>query len=90
MNPTIELLHKHVSIPSYAPEPLTDEQRDVSFRAANRTSGRTIPKASRTLSGRSFRSCRTEDCSVRNNEHDTLRGLPELPYPEDRHAKSHR
>ena len=45
MNPTIELLHNHVSVRSYAPEPLTDEQRDVIFRAANQTSSFSLLQA---------------------------------------------
>ncbi len=38
MNNTLELLHNHTSIRSYTNQPLTEEQRDVIFKAANQTS----------------------------------------------------
>ncbi|MED3760845.1 oxygen-insensitive NADPH nitroreductase [Peribacillus frigoritolerans] len=38
MNNTLELLHNHTSIRSFTNQPLTEEQRDVIFKAANQTS----------------------------------------------------
>ncbi|MGF7036292.1 nitroreductase [Paenibacillus mucilaginosus] len=38
MNNTIELLHKHTSVRSFTNQPLTEEQRDAIFKAANQTS----------------------------------------------------
>ncbi|CAK6473835.1 Oxygen-insensitive NADPH nitroreductase [Peribacillus frigoritolerans] len=38
MNNTLELLHNHTSVRSYTNQPLTEEQRDVIFKAANQTS----------------------------------------------------
>jgi nitroreductase len=37
-NNTLELLHKHTSIRSFTNQPLTEEQRDSIFKAANQTS----------------------------------------------------
>ncbi|MCJ7992800.1 oxygen-insensitive NADPH nitroreductase [Priestia sp. OVS21] len=37
-NNTLELLHKHTSIRSFTNQPLTEEQRDAIFKAANQTS----------------------------------------------------
>lgn len=38
MNNTINLLNNHTSIRSYTNQPLTVEQRDAIFKAANQTS----------------------------------------------------
>ncbi|MFX3632231.1 MAG: oxygen-insensitive NADPH nitroreductase [Candidatus Pristimantibacillus sp.] len=38
MNNTIELLHNHSSVRSFTDQPLTEEQRDAIYKAANQTS----------------------------------------------------
>ncbi len=38
MNTTIELLSNHASIRSFTNQPLTEEQREAIFKAANQTS----------------------------------------------------
>lgn len=38
MNNTLDLLHNHTSIRSFSNQPLSEEQRDVIFKAANQTS----------------------------------------------------
>lgn len=45
MNNTLELLHNHTSIRSYTNEPLTKEQRDAIFNAANQTSSFSLLQA---------------------------------------------
>ncbi|WP_431088839.1 oxygen-insensitive NADPH nitroreductase [Paenibacillus sp. 8b26] len=45
MNNTLELLHNHTSIRSYTSQPLTEEQRDAIFQAANQTSSFSLLQA---------------------------------------------
>jgi len=45
MNNTLELLHNHMSIRSFTNQPLTEEQRDVIFKAANQTSSFSLLQA---------------------------------------------
>lgn len=45
MNHTLELLHNHTSFRSYTSEPLTKEQRDAIFHAANQTSSFSLLQA---------------------------------------------
>lgn len=45
MNNTVELLHNHTSIRSFTNQPLTEEQRDAIFKAANQTSSFSLLQA---------------------------------------------
>jgi len=45
MNPTLDLLHNHVSIRSYVDRPLTEEERDAIFKAANQSSSFSLLQA---------------------------------------------
>ena len=45
MNSTIQLLQNHVSIRSFTNQPLTEEQRDTVFKAANQTSSFSLLQA---------------------------------------------
>lgn len=45
MNNTIELLHNHTSFRSYTSQPLTEEQIDAIFQAANQTSSFSLLQA---------------------------------------------
>lgn len=45
MNTTIELLHNHTSVRSYTKEPLTEQQREAIFKAANQTSSFSLLQA---------------------------------------------
>lgn len=45
MNNTIELLHNHTSFRSYTSQPLTGEQIDAIFQAANQTSSFSLLQA---------------------------------------------
>ncbi|AOZ93057.1 oxygen-insensitive NADPH nitroreductase [Paenibacillus crassostreae] len=45
MNNTLELLHNHTSVRSYTNQPLTEEQRDAIFKAANQTSSFSLLQA---------------------------------------------
>ncbi|MCL6606393.1 MAG: oxygen-insensitive NADPH nitroreductase [Paenibacillus sp.] len=45
MNNTLELLQKHTSVRSYANQPLTEEQREAIFKAANQTSSFSLLQA---------------------------------------------
>ncbi|MED4696876.1 oxygen-insensitive NADPH nitroreductase [Peribacillus frigoritolerans] len=45
MNDTLKLLHNHTSVRSFTDQPLTEEQRDVIFKAANQTSSFSLLQA---------------------------------------------
>lgn len=45
MNNTIELLSNHTSIRSFTNQPLTEEQREAIFKAANQTSSFSLLQA---------------------------------------------
>lgn len=45
MNNTLELLHNHTSIRSFTNQPLTEDQRNVIFKAANQTSSFSLLQA---------------------------------------------
>lgn len=45
MNTTIELLSNHASIRSFTNQPLTEEQREAIFKAANQTSSFSLLQA---------------------------------------------
>ncbi|MNR50262.1 NADPH-flavin oxidoreductase [compost metagenome] len=45
MNQTLELLHNHTSFRSYTSQPLTEEQIDAIFQAANQTSSFSLLQA---------------------------------------------
>ncbi|MGE6668616.1 oxygen-insensitive NADPH nitroreductase [Paenibacillus xylanexedens] len=45
MNHTLELLHNHTSFRSYTPQPLTEEQINAIFQAANQTSSFSLLQA---------------------------------------------
>lgn len=45
MNNTLELLHNHTSIRSFTDQPMTEEQREAIFKAANQTSSFSLLQA---------------------------------------------
>jgi nitroreductase len=45
LNNTLELLHNHTSIRSYTNQPLTEEQVEAIFKAANQTSSFSLLQA---------------------------------------------